>query len=323
MDAKLSALLDRFLPLHAQIAPDGTIAHAGPTLAKICPAGLVGQQIRAAFDIRWPASASGPASLEEIHSRRIRLRFKAPPHTTFRGLALRYGDNGAMVLDLSFGIALPDAVTTYGLTAADFAETDLAVEMLFLAEAQAAAISEWRKLTHRLETERSSAEARAETDPLTGLLNRRGLDRTAENLIGSARPFSLIAIDLDYLKRVNDVEGHAAGDRALIRATQAIRRATRQRDTIARTGGDEFVILLPGVSGAATARRIAERIVAEITEQPVKGRPDINLSASAGISVSTAYRKADFVTMLRDADIALYKAKAEGRSRVCLAEPAA
>src|SRR5690606_16624789 len=117
-----------------------------------------------------------------------------------------------MLIDLSFGIAVIEAVRRHDLTATDFAATDLAVEMLYLAEARAAVMRAALSLNDRLRAARREAEALAMRDTLTGLGNRRALDEALQRLIARREPFGLMHLHLDYFKDVNDTLGHAAGD---------------------------------------------------------------------------------------------------------------
>ncbi|MGY4514811.1 diguanylate cyclase [Lysobacter sp. HA18] len=161
------------------------------------------------------------------------------------------------------------------------------------------------------------------TDPLTGLANRRGLRRLAEDAFASAqadgRPVSVVLLDLDHFKRVNDQHGHATGDVVLVEATRALAKVLRPQDRIGRTGGEEFVVVLP-----ATRREdaivIAERLrlaVAALDIQPQV--PGLVVSTSAGVATS-APSDDRIDDLLGRADAALYRAKSAGRDRVVTAD---
>jgi diguanylate cyclase (GGDEF)-like protein len=143
--------------------------------------------------------------------------------------------------------------------------------------------------------------ATAATDPLTRLPNRRAFDQHLAAALGradrSGRPLALLALDLDGFKAVNDREGHAAGDRLLVRAGRSWLGALRKGDVLARSGGDEFVVLLPEADGP-TARQVAGRLAA---------RTPAPLGVSVGIAVSRPGEGAD--ALLRRADAALYRQK--------------
>ena len=145
----------------------------------------------------------------------------------------------------------------------------------------------------------------ADTDPLTGLPNRRSFDTHLERELARAtrthRPLALLALDLDGFKQVNDTEGHAAGDRLLIAAGKAWQGVLREGEVVARSGGDEFVVLLPETEEARAAR-VAERLH-RATPAP--------LGVSIGAAVCGAGESAD--ELLRRADRELYRAKATTR----------
>ena len=153
-------------------------------------------------------------------------------------------------------------------------------------------------------------------DPLTGLLNRRGLaerfDAEVARAIREQRPLAAVAIDVDHFKRINDANGHDAGDRALAWLAAVLCEQTRGSDIIARTGGEEFLVVLPGTD-LASASEFAERVrrAAATEDAPVA------LTISAGVAAdavpSTPY------ALTQAADAALYEAKREGRDRVVYA----
>jgi diguanylate cyclase (GGDEF)-like protein/PAS domain S-box-containing protein len=169
--------------------------------------------------------------------------------------------------------------------------------------------------------ERAAREAaavhRAVHDPLTGLPNRDLFaDRLELTLArarrGAPRPAVLIA-DLDQFKLVNDSLGHQAGDELLRGVAPRLAAAVRDTDTVARFGGDEFVVLCDGVSGETQALQLAERLAGTLDEPVYVGGAPVYVSASLGVAV--AGRDSDADSLLRDADAALYRAKARGRGR--------
>ncbi len=220
------------------------------------------------------------------------------------------------MLDLSFSYGLREAVAAHGLAATDFAVTDLVFELLYLAEANAAVIAEARKAAERLRRARAQALEQALTDPLTGVLNRRGLDRALAQLAERGRPFGLVHIDLDRFKQINDLFGHATGDQVLIEVAGRLRKTVRAQDLVARIGGDEFVVVLVDLSENARLQTLAERILSALSEPihkgPLAGQP---ISASLGV-VGWAGGVADAERLLKAADRALYASKEAGRGRV-------
>ena len=173
---------------------------------------------------------------------------------------------------------------------------------------------------HRAERMESAARREqrlAERDPLTGLGNRRFLERYLANCRReSPTHVGALLIDLDGLKGINDTFGHAAGDAAIIGVARVLQEVTRPQDVLVRLGGDEFLVLLPG-TGEAGGLRAAERIVQRLGEttlaDPWQG---VRLGASVGV---LAARACDID--LDDLDAALYRAKREGKGRAVLASP--
>ncbi len=164
------------------------------------------------------------------------------------------------------------------------------------------------------------AETQAITDALTGLLNRRGLFELGKVELARAlrleRPFSVIMIDLDHFKRVNDKYGHEIGDRVLQEVSARCGMCIRETDFLGRYGGEELVILLPETSGKLTAE-VAERLRAVIGDDPVHMNPDLNINITASLGVACRDKDTETLEILIGrADQALYSAKRKGRNRV-------
>jgi diguanylate cyclase (GGDEF)-like protein len=172
-----------------------------------------------------------------------------------------------------------------------------------------------------LTTERLQQELRAQAalDPLTGIFNRRAfLEAASAHVPGrDALPESVavLAIDLDHFKRLNDEFGHAVGDRVLQHFVATARRHLRKQDTLARFGGEEFIALLPGVTGAE-AEAVAKRLGRAFASVPlmVEGRA-VPATASIGVA-HLASGSDDLEALLKRADQALYAAKTRGRDQV-------
>ncbi len=161
------------------------------------------------------------------------------------------------------------------------------------------------------------AVAEAHRDPLTQIGNRAAFDEALDREICSfkrhQKGFSLMVIDLDFFKKINDTYGHITGDNVLKTVAQTIRNTLRRSDEVFRYGGEEFVVMLSNTN-IAGARFIAERIRREIKKITIRTEKDIKLSASIGISSSRTI--GDVNDTLFHADKALYQAKAEGRDKV-------
>jgi diguanylate cyclase (GGDEF)-like protein len=164
-------------------------------------------------------------------------------------------------------------------------------------------------------------EAQSQTDSLTGLLNRRALEQIGTNALEDARRrsshLSLIILDLDRFKAINDEHGHDGGDAVLSHAAQCLRDNLREIDHIARLGGEEFVAVLPGATHAQAAE-IAESLrlcLANLTVDHLSQQ--IRLSASFGVATLLP-TDATWLEILRRGDRALYLAKEQGRDRVAV-----
>lgn len=162
-------------------------------------------------------------------------------------------------------------------------------------------------------------------DDLTGLLNRRGFMLRSVQLCTPGEAVALLALDLDFFKRVNDLHGHATGDRFLVMFAEVLRGNVRSSDVVARIGGEEFGVLLPRAS-AEVALETAERIrnafrqtAAELKMEGVAGTVSIGV-ATGVMPVKTAFD--GIGPLLARADIALYRAKASGRDRAEIFTPA-
>jgi diguanylate cyclase (GGDEF)-like protein len=165
----------------------------------------------------------------------------------------------------------------------------------------------------------AALKALSATDPLTGSLNRRGLDvatsRAEHDFRRTSTVYSVIALDLDHFKRVNDTYGHAAGDAVLQRLAAESRGKLRGDSVIARLGGEEFCILLPGCK-CEDAHAVAERIRVAFADAPIEsGQVVIHCTVSMGVAQCHA-DAADFASVCKEADAALYRAKNGGRNRV-------
>jgi diguanylate cyclase (GGDEF)-like protein/PAS domain S-box-containing protein len=160
----------------------------------------------------------------------------------------------------------------------------------------------------------SQLDRLASTDHLTGLWNRRAFEEhlgvEVERAIRYSHPMSLLVIDLDHFKRVNDTHGHPAGDRVLVEVAERLRATARRGEIVARVGGEEFAWILPA-TGSEGALNAAGRLRAAINDEPF--REVGSLTVSAGVcDLSLAPNAAE---LFRLADVALYRAKSEGRDR--------
>jgi len=176
------------------------------------------------------------------------------------------------------------------------------------------------RLSRQMERAHNLSTRAAQTDELTGLMNRRAFFEHAQVLYAQCRhkqqPLCVLMMDMDHFKQINDTYGHQAGDQVLRQIGGVISASFRKADVYGRLGGEEFAVLLPNTSLEA-ARDIAEQLVKSISglvAEPVKG-----LSASLGVAFTDAVDE-DLHGLMNTADKALYRAKALGRNQVAVAE---
>nr|WP_143092448.1 diguanylate cyclase [Sulfitobacter brevis] len=309
--------LDILCPMHLLIGPSGQITHAGPTIQKLRRArAITGQRFLDVFTINRPHTMMSVSDLRRATNVKLHLEMRDPPKTALKGIMTPLGSaQDDLILNLSFGISILDGVRDYHLTNADFAATDLAIEMLYLIEAKTAAMEASRRLNLRLQNAKVTAEKQAFTDTLTGLSNRRAMDVALMRLISKDASFAVMHVDLDYFKAVNDTLGHAAGDMVLQTVARVMVEETRETDTVARVGGDEFTLILPGVRDDDTLRRIGNRIIERLQEPVYFQGHACHISASIGTVRVHADQSRSAQDLLSDADLALYASKHAGRAR--------
>jgi len=168
----------------------------------------------------------------------------------------------------------------------------------------------------------STVKKEAIYDTLTNLFNRRHfeerLSAETQKAFESESNLSMIMVDIDHFKKVNDTFGHDGGDKVLREIASLLKNSVRQHDTVARYGGEEFVLLLPGAPLDPT-NMVAERIRRSVENTPFDmGQTQIRITISLGISNFPIHRMKSKEELVKMADLALYDAKRGGRNRVCI-----
>lgn len=167
-------------------------------------------------------------------------------------------------------------------------------------------------------TERKRFQQRMEHlarhDPLTGLANRLFLEEQFESFLQIHPEFSVLFLDLDNFKLINDTDGHSIGDELLRAVAQRLQIAIQSTDVLVRLGGDEFLVLMPQSKDSAKVEAFAQRLVSAICVPFLIGSNQYTISASIGIARFPLHG-ADRLTLIKHADIAMYQAKKEGRNR--------
>jgi diguanylate cyclase (GGDEF)-like protein len=217
-----------------------------------------------------------------------------------RGIAVGVGLSIVLLLAVGFGVDAQAVIHNPTLVVAPIA--------LMIAVAMFQTVLMRSDVKHRAE---------AVIDPLTGMLNRAALTRRVEELAQQSQvtrqPIGLIAGDIDHFKQINDAHGHAAGDAVLRDVAYELRKTLRAFDLLYRTGGEEFLVLLPGADLAHTIE-LAEALRAAIAQAPLGGH---RVTMSFGAAASSTDEVFDYGAGFAQADAALYEAKHSGRNRVC------
>lgn len=159
-------------------------------------------------------------------------------------------------------------------------------------------------------------KSEVQTDPMTGLLNRRGLNAVLDYFLATSQPFAVLALDIDYFKRVNDTFGHDAGDAVIQTVARQLEQGARQTDVICRNGGEEFLMILPGAD-REVAIVIADRVRKRIEQLSLDRVGHITISAGVAFWLSAI--DGTMEETFKQADDALYQAKNGGRNQVVVA----
>jgi len=244
---------------------------------------------------------------------------RAAPLNEVTKRCLRWRDAAAEVMrERAAALGLDESVAR---TATAMLQRSLDVTLVRMCEAFE---EERRKAHEELSRRQEELAFLATHDPLTGLPNRTLiLDRVTQMLVRSRRsrtPVAALFVDLDNFKGINDSLGHGAGDRLLKGVAARLEAAIRETDALGRLGGDEFVVIAEGMSLAAGPELIAERLLAALA-QPFKLSEATRLTVTASVGIAMGDRESA-EEMLRDADIAMYRAKWEGRNRYVVFESA-
>ena len=176
-----------------------------------------------------------------------------------------------------------------------------------------------RQVVAELDEAKAQLTDLANIDPLTNIFNRRYfIEHAQTELERHEREFSILLVDIDHFKKINDTYGHATGDRVLNKAVSVCSLVLRKEDILARLGGEEFVILLPDTS-LKLANEIAERLRSAIENTQIRiNTGSVNITVSIGISFSSPRDALSLQELIRYADDAMYKAKDAGRNQVAI-----
>lgn len=252
-----------------------------------------------------------------------------------RDLCARHRDGREIAVEIALKPLLIESETMTIASIVDVSERKRLHEEMFQASAELerrvrertqaleSALISNQELLRDIEAQRAAFERLSREDPLTGLYNRRELEgRLRDEVLRADKlgtPLSLAVMDIDHFKNINDRHGHSVGDIALQRASSLIRQCARQVDFIARHGGEEFALIMPG-AGIAEAREICQRICNAFRDEDWQSvLPEIP-SVTISIGVSEWSTGLDSHAFLDRVDALMYAAKRAGRDRIAVAE---
>lgn len=241
---------------------------------------------------------------------------------TFRSLFWVGGATGAVLLAVRNGTTQPEEMIEISLLATILVMVFIIAS--YRAKTQRELEQEHKELKQVLAERQALQEAllhQAFYDRLTGLPNRALLfDRLQNAFLEAVRhhqALSMLFVDLDGFKSVNDRFGHAIGDQLLVEVAKRMLSVVRQEDTVARLGGDEFTVLIKNPGSIDDALGLANRMLEKISEPYQMSEVEFKISTSIGVSMS--YPKGDHPEdLLREADQAMYEAKSGGKSKICV-----
>ena len=318
-------------PFHLVIDRELRIQHAGPSLHRLCGGIPHGVRLDSLFTITTPRSAHTFDAVAARSRSMFLLRSVADAAVTLRGQMLHDDHDEMLFFVGSPWVTDTAALAQLGLTLDDFAVSDAVIDYVLLLQNQSASLTTAKELSTRLQESTDELRRQAFHDSLTGLPNRRLFtDRVQAAVAPDHGPtcehFSVLMLDLDGFKAVNDSYGHSTGDELLRVIAGRLRHLTRPGDLVARLGGDEFAILVEPDNkpdaGREVAAEVAERAMAALREPvslPSPADVTIQIAVSVGIAACGGVATAD--DLLRNADLAMYVAKTTGKDRHELFEP--
>ena len=307
------------MPMHLVVDASGRILSAGRTIRKVLETDdLVGCQL---FDIVQVTKPRGTDSMDKFVKTKLRrMQFKSlgPAGVTLRAVSTDCNDDAMHFISTSIAADFVQVIEALGLKSGDFSPADSTIDLVFSMQMQTSVLNDARQLAQKINQAKVAAERSASTDELTGLANRRALikelDTWLERMGADGPAFSVMQIDLDRFKLVNDTLGHLAGDTVLLHVAEVLRGVTGANDFVCRIGGDEFVVLLAAGRTHAEISHIARRIIDQIS-LPIPFEEQVcKIGASVGVTCPFSGTQSS-AELLTEADLALYESKRNGRGR--------
>ena len=317
-------LVDTAFPFHLVLDHDLCVVAAGSSISQLHDEHVIGRRLIELFHIATPKVAP----TFDMFAKQSRSLFLLRS-TSIEGLVLR----GQMLFDAaarrlvfvgSPWVTETSSFASLGLTLDDFAVSDAVVDYVLLLQNQSTSLNEALEMAERLRETANQLSHQAYHDTLTGLVNRTKLLTQLQHALDrhdGTSDLAVLMMDLDGFKAVNDSFGHSAGDAVLGVVGKRLEAVSRRGDIVARFGGDEFAMVIGAsreldIAPGADADHVADRVLAAINEPlslPSDWGISVPLSVSIGIAHATGQETAE--ELVRNADLAMYAAKASGKSR--------
>lgn len=314
-------MVEAVFPFHLVLDRDLRVLQVGSSLQRLSESVVVGAAFGDLFRLATPKVTASFDALVQSPRALFLLRSLTTDGLVLRGQMLHDAGSECVFFVGSPWITKTADFVDLGLTLGDFAAADAVVDYVLLLQNQSSSLVEAESLAVRLHETAEQLEHLAFHDTLTGLPNRALLTRHLERALeATTSSLTVLLLDLDGFKTVNDSYGHSAGDSVLEVVGRRLRAVAREGDLVSRFGGDEFVLVLEDLTDVqlcdASVAAVAQRVVNSLSQPialPSCSQVSVALSASVGIASSRAGETAS--DLLRNADLAMYAAKAGGKAR--------
>jgi diguanylate cyclase (GGDEF)-like protein len=318
-------MLEAVFPFHLVLDRNLRVLQAGGSIQRLHGQELVGAGFTEHFRVATPRVKATFDAMIVSPRALFLLESLTTPGLMLRGQVLHEQGSDCLFFVGSPWITETANFVALGLTLDDFAASDSVVDYVLLLAHQASALVEAEDLAARLHVTAELLEHRAYHDTLTGLPNRallrEHLERSRpERGAPTPVPVSVLMLDLDGFKAVNDSYGHSAGDWVLSVVAERLQDIAREGDMVVRFGGDEFALVLDAPAGKepneTSAARVAQRVIETLSRPiPLPSCPGVFVTLSASIGIAHRLGLEPAEDLLRNADLAMYAAKAAGKAR--------